>query len=370
MTGVRLPREFLLNFGVVKHPETGRSWHYPVLAKLPSQKRLPEANIDNRSSEPRSNPKKQDSPPPPPTQALASENPILELATGIAPPEPLSKLHEQSSSPPTPKVSITSKYPTGNYYLSSHSVMKELSTTTRDVLFRTLPPRWKLDQELKWSNCVWRQDMHAYIETLLRKHAFKTLKFAATSHTSHLVGDSPDMPLEFMSAALWLGKPESPLREDANPCNHEVALDEDDKGRRTGNHRLSSSAMNQPTGPPPYAMIPQPTGYYMPIYNLPVLMRSKNMQELRTVSRVFGGEMVYIRKREKTVAVQMALWKLMGYMNSDGEGEGVGKWGGGKGAGRKMWREKKAEAARRREEGNERAGEGKIEERDKERKAK
>ena len=65
----------------------------------------------------------------------------------------------------------------------------------------------------------------------------------------------------------------------------------------------------------------------MPLYNLPVLMGAQLMQELRKVARVFGGETAYLPQQEKTVKVQSALWKLMGYMSffeeADGKSAGV-----------------------------------------------
>ena len=69
-------------------------------------------------------------------------------------------------------------------------------------------------------------------------------------------------------------------------------------------------------------MMSHPAGRYMPLYNLPVLMGAQLLQELRKVARVFGGETVYLPQGQKTVKVQLALWKLMGYMSLIGEAEG------------------------------------------------
>lgn len=168
-----------------------------------------------------------------------------------------------------------------------------------------------------------------FVQVQLRKRAFATLKSCVTNYKSLVLKQNPDVPLELMSAALWLGK-----------------SDEDKKGVR-----LESGRLSEPDGPPPYAMMSNSAGCYIPVYNLPVLMAAQRLQELRAVAQVFGGEMVYLRQKEKTVKLQMELWKLMGYMSSAGEGEMEGKWGGGRGAGRMMWRYKKIDKQKGKLEG-------------------
>lgn len=355
LVGIRLPREFFLSFGIVNHPESGRPWHCPKLDGLMlfSQKRRPEIPIDNVSPVPYSISTEQKLPPPPPAQApvhaFASEKSIPELATGIAPLQPSSDLHGKTPSPPPPEISSLSKYKSGHYYLSSHSAIKFLSMAKKEVVFRTLPVRWRSGNEMKIVKSIWRKDMHKFVQILLCKLTFATLKSSATNYKFHVVKDNPDVPLELMSAALWLGKSETPVLEDATPHNPKVALDEDKNGRRLENGHLFSSANNKKVaGPPHYAMMSHPTGCYMPVYNLPVLMGAKRVQELRAVAPVFDGEMIYLRQHEKTVKVQMALWKLMGYMSSVGEEEMEGKREGGEReeetGGRIMWRERRKEA--------------------------
>lgn len=332
LTTARLPREFLLDFGLAKHPVTGVPWTIPVLAGLLSQQRLSKTAIDNDSSEPHSNPTEEESRPPPPAQAFTPENFTSEPATGIVPLKPPSDSHEPYPSPLLSKVSSPSIYRSGNHYLSSQSAMKLLSTAKKSVVSRTIPLNWKGD---KVSELIWRRDMYIFVRDLLRNHAFEALKFSTTQYKSHVLENHPDVPLQLVSAALWLGKPDHPIPEDASSHTCSVALDDVRKG-------ISSSAENEKSaGPPPYAMMSRPTGFNMPIYNLPVLLGAGRMQELRTVARVFSGETVFLRQREKTVKVQMALWKLMGYMSSVREGEGNEKWeeqneiGGAKGEGRK-----------------------------------
>lgn len=357
LIGIRLPKEFFLSFGIVNHPETGRPWHCPKLdgLMLSSQKRPLETPIVNVSPGPHSISTEQKSPPPPPaqapTQAFASGKSIPELATGIAPLQPSSDPHGKAYSPPPPEIFSLSKCQSGHYYLSSHSAMKFLSMAKKEVVFRTLPVRWRSGNEMKIVKSIWRKDMHKFVQILLCKHAFATLKSSATNYKSLVVKDHPDVPLELMSAALWLGKSVTPVLEDATPHNCKVALDENKNGRRLENGHLSSLANNKKSaGPPPYAMMSQPAGCYMPVYNLPVLMGAERVQELRTVAPVFDGEMIYLRQQEKTVKAQMALWKLMGYMSSVGGGEIEGKRGGGKreeeAGGRIMWRERKEDADR------------------------
>ena len=167
----------------------------------------------------------------PPAQTFASENSIPESATGIARPEPLFGPHKKTSSPSLRTVSISSnQYERGNYYLCSYGAMKILSTNNDKLVFKTLPLRWRNDGKTAVSKFIWRQDMYIFIQKLLRKQAFEELKSSATGFTSLVVEDSPNMPLDFMSAALWLGKPKPLVPEDANPDNRKVVLDEDENG--------------------------------------------------------------------------------------------------------------------------------------------
>lgn len=291
---------------------------------LSIKKRLAEIAADNACQVSHSNPTEQDSTPLPPaqapTQAFASEEFIPELATSPAFPYKLpSDPHEENPSPPAPKIPSIPKSQTGNYYLSSHRAIKFLSTAKKELIFRTLPMRWRSSNDIRFSTSIWRQDMHMFVQVQLRKRAFATLKSCVTNYKSLVLKQNPDVPLELMSAALWLGK-----------------SDEDKKGVRFESGRLS-----EPNGPPPYAMMSNSAGRYIPVYNLPVLMAAQRLQKFRAVAQVFGSEMVYLRQKEKTVKLQMELWKLMGYMSSVGDGGKEGKWGIGKGAGKKMWRDKK-----------------------------
>ena len=54
---------------------------------------------------------------------------------------------------------------------------------------------------------------------------------------------------------------------------------------------------------------------YVPIYNLPTLLGAKHLETLHKLgSNWVEEELVFIRQRQKTIELQMALWRLMGYM--------------------------------------------------------
>lgn len=200
--------------------------------------------------------------------------------------------------------------------------MRILSTQNPKFVFSTLPIRWKLDGKVAAFNFIWRKDMYIFILKLLRKQAFEELKSSATDFKSLVVEDSPNMPLDLMSAALWLGKSKSVVSEDATPDNRKVILDEEENGMPLEQRHVSSSVKNKHSAEPPfYAMMSHPAGGYIPLYNLPFLMGAQHLEELRSVARVFGGETVYLLQREKTAKVHLALWKLMGYMSL------IGEWG-------------------------------------------
>lgn len=341
LTGARLPREFLLDFGLVSHPKTGLPWHFPVLAGTFSQGKPPETVIDNASPVSRSTSTEEDSLPPPPAQTFAPDESAQESATGIA---PSSDTHEKISSYPPSKVSFSnlSRYQSGNYFLSSYGAIKFLSKAKKDFVFRALSLRWKSGNEPRLLEAIWRRDMHSFVQNLLRKDAFEKLKISATRYKSHLLKDIPDVPLESVSAALWLGNSESHVS--VTPHNREMVLDKGQEGKRLEPGDLSMSTEDShSTGPPHYAMMSHPAGYYMPIYNLRVLMGAERLQELRSMTRIFGCETVYLQQRRKTLKLQMALWKLMGYMNSVREEE----WERPRVRTRTMWKETDGECQRR-----------------------
>lgn len=54
---------------------------------------------------------------------------------------------------------------------------------------------------------------------------------------------------------------------------------------------------------------------YVPIYNLPALLGTKHMETLRKLGSNWAEEeLVFVRQRQKTIELQIALWRLMGYM--------------------------------------------------------
>ncbi|MCJ1463777.1 hypothetical protein MMC07_002386 [Pseudocyphellaria aurata] len=339
LTGVRLPKELLLDFGIVNHPKTGLPWHFPVLAGLFSQNQLLETVIDSASPVSRSSPLEGDSPPPP-AQTFAPKESPQEPATGIA---PSSDMHERKySSPPSKALFCNfSRFQKGNYFLSSYRVINFLSKAQKGLIFRVLSLRWKSGNEPALRQTIWRRDMHIFILDLLRKDALEKLRTPATQYKSHLLEDISDVPLGFVSAALWLGKSEGHVPEATTLHNREMVLD---NGKAAGNRLehgdLSTSREeSNSTGPPHYAMMSRPTGCYIPVYNLRVLMGAERLQELRSMARIFGCETVYLRQRRKTLRLQMALWKLMGYMNSVGEGE----WKRPRGQEGTMWTETNSE---------------------------
>ncbi len=275
LTGVRLPSRFLITFGVAHHPKTGDPWHLPRFS--------PDTFPESRSNAPTSDPL----------------------------PNSANKAHNS----PSPTGSSSFRFMSGSYYLSSRSALHLLSTSRRKFLIRTLPPRWKRDPSLKIFDLVWRQDMDTFVLELLRKHVVRVLKYAATSFATHLHTDVIDSKLpghRDVAAVLWLGKP-LPYGEDSTITQGHEAEDRAaaDKDPHSCYSLENPAASAKPS--PFYAMFPH-QGASIPIYNLPALLGPEHLQILRTFGSGFQAETTYITRKIKTVELQMALWRLMGYM--------------------------------------------------------
>ncbi len=110
-----------------------------------------------------------------------------------------------------------------------------------------------------------------------------------------------------VSAVLWLG---------ATTPNHKVVP-------QTPAQDTSADpfepAEKRASGPPTYAMV-QYRGRYIPSYNLPFLLGRKHLGFLKNDCVSLRGILAVVKQKHATVEVQLALWKLMGYLAPYEEG--------------------------------------------------
>ena len=150
---------------------------------------------------------------------------------------------------------------------------------------------------------VWRQDMDTYVLGLLRKELLTGLKYVASRPAGYLVGCGAYGQIgkhAQVGAALWLG--------DVSEGSNSTGLE------GTGGGGGSGAASEGSVGPPPaYAML-EYRGRYIPLYNLRTLLGLECLEELKGSNAIFRDKFVVVKQKRNTVKIQLALWKLMGYL--------------------------------------------------------
>ena len=268
-TGLRLPEHFHLDFGLQPHPTTGAPWYLPRIV-----------SDNNYKTEP---------------------SPTLEQAT---------------SGP----ADSTSPNELSSTHLPAHAdALRFISKLKRRQFRHLIPWRWKEDLTLNLDELVFREDMADYVLSLLRNNVVRRLAYLGARTAGYISRcdgwDYIDKHHQ-VAAVLWLGEP----RTGAKAVGKE--LDEKVGGPRSsalpatevlGEVTADDSAALREEGPPPYAMVHY-KGRYVPAYNLPSLLRQKDLGRLETECEHMRGSMAILKHKHATVEVQMALWKLMGYL--------------------------------------------------------
>ena len=250
VTGSRLPNFFLLDFGLVSHPRTGKPWQMPKLAidsnacnsTVVSDLKSTDGNgaLNNPASE-------------------ATESPQRHVRTAA-----------------------------GSHIIAQQSAMNFISTFKQKSFMQMLPHRWKLDPRFKADQIVWRKDMDTFVLDLMRRKTVTLLEYLSSQPAAYIVRcqNYEDIQNRHQpGAVLWLGQPE-----------------EDES--------MTPSQEN----PPPYAMVEYRSLGYIPLYNLPALLGPDQLRQLRDVNKSFQGTLAVIKRKRNTTDCQMQLWKLMGYM--------------------------------------------------------
>ncbi|KAL8975640.1 MAG: hypothetical protein Q9197_000115 [Variospora fuerteventurae] len=257
ITGVRLPNQFLIDFGLAPHPKTGKPWQMPRLA-LDSNVIIPgEA-------------------------ASSTQTPQLPTTT---------------SSNTDPGALSLSRDPAravaGSYIISQRSAMKFMSDIKRRSYLQMVPHRWKLDTRFKTDNIVWREDMDDFVLDLMRRKVQRLLGYLSSRPAGYITAchNYEDVQKKHQpGAVLWLGN-------------------------RIGDEPETTKEVP----PPPYAMVKYRSASNIPVYNLPMLLGPDFLDQLRSSSKSFGGALAVIKQKRNTLESLMHLWKLMGYLASDAD---------------------------------------------------
>ncbi|KAL8829689.1 MAG: hypothetical protein Q9191_001870 [Dirinaria sp. TL-2023a] len=284
LTGFRLPAYFHLRFGLQTHPVTGAPWHLPRMAAnkvlKPSKKR----------------------------QALEDKNP----------PPTTSADHEEPSDPQThrqPAVSGPKSVRTlsGSYLPARATALRYVSKLKRKYYIRIIPNLWKEGTTIKTDNIVWREDMESYVLALMRTEVIHHLSYLSSLPSGYIVRcddwDRIDQHHQ-VGAILWLGDLEPPRRKEDSLLGAGGSADTADDDER------QPRASEKDQGPPPYAMVYY-RRHHIPVYNAPVLLGNDRLHSLCKDTVALRGNLAIIKRKHNTVDLQMALWKLMGYLAPD-----------------------------------------------------
>ena len=187
----------------------------------------------------------------------------------------------------------------GTYFAAQRATIQFISRLDKHEYSKMFPYRWKNSMALNTKDIVWREDMDTYVLGLMRKNLARDLQYMSSRASGYVarstyeqVGSHPQL-----GAALWLGAwdSRSSISVEGTGIDGEADLS------------IGSA------GPPAYATLDY-RGCYIPIFNLQTLLGNKPLEQLRESNSFFQGELAVISERRDTVKVQMALWKLMGYL--------------------------------------------------------
>ncbi|KAL8789253.1 MAG: hypothetical protein Q9195_006899 [Heterodermia aff. obscurata] len=255
------------DFGLQKHPTTGKLWHLPKLA-LDAK-----VNVAGKGEDD-------------PGQGDDGVSESQEVPTSL-------------TSEATTQREIPLRTITGTYFAAQKSTLQVISRLERHEYKKVFPYRWKRGAIPNMKDIVWREDMDTYVLGLMRKDLMRELQYVSSRPSGYVTSSTYGQVRMHpqLGAALWLG---------AEDTEFSTSVEETGTDGKADVPRGSA-------GPPPYAMLDY-RGRYIPVFNLQTLLGNKSLGHLKESRPVFQGEIAVIREKRNTVKVQMALWKLMGYL--------------------------------------------------------
>lgn len=185
------------------------------------------------------------------------------------------------------------------HFLASRQVLAHISSLHPSKYERLMPQRWKHDASVKLFDIVWREDMDIFVLEILRRNLSKELMYLASRPTAYI---APCKTYESINdhrqvaVVLWLSNNPNKSMHDERASGEETSFD------------------CRQIGPPSYAMHYYKT-HCIPCYDLAALLGPIQLRALRD-SRPdhFNDQLALMKLKRNTVGVQLALWKLLGYM--------------------------------------------------------
>ena len=276
ITEAHLPKEFLLQFGLITDPRSGRKWQLPrFIGDEPSRDR---SSADLRAPED------------PPWDGgtdgeSGAKGPVTAKGTKHKPSE---------GSQPLPRTLQSS------YFLSTARTMRVMSQKSLRAFRQILPFRWRDDKSLDSDSIVWREDMSTFILSELRERITTQLIEIANAESFALCKDMHEVDaVAEVGAVLQL-----PTEPDMNLWKDDAPFQDE----------LPETLL--------YSIIRWKDSF-VPKYDVLNVLGFKLAAKLAIAFREKfddGSGLIAVKKNVKSVKLLMQLWKLMGYL---GEGRSV-----------------------------------------------
>lgn len=262
LTNTRLPKDFLIQYGIATHPDTGNYWHLPTLAVdvLRTQKATNELDIK------------------PSDVTVSKQEGNIQAAKNGLPPRSLS----------------------GTNILSSYKALKLISGLSASKHHAMLPFRWRDNRAIKGKDIVWREDMAEFVLKLMREEVVHWIDKLFSKKAGVYIAPCADwedvQEQANISAVLSLRDgSENPV---IAPGKHFDATD------------IEAGQLL------PFCALARYDGSKVPVYALESLLGSASLKSLRgKFPESLGEDYAVIRKGRSTMGLQTKLWKLIGYLS-------------------------------------------------------
>ena len=226
----------------------------------------------------------------------------------------------------------------GTYLPCHHSAIRYVSRMRRRMYRVILPKRWSDSGGVDKDDVVWREDMEDLVTERMRDEVLGLLAYVAGKGKGYIVGCAGGYEdvgrSKQVGAVIWTGpgehrgnddsrtveaadssQPASGAQEQVQVQEQQVQQQQPDPTKPTAK---SPAQTNPPSTnihiPPPYAMRPYKGGAHIPIYNLQTLLGADKVHRLRAEQPVFEHEVLVIKSKRMTTELQMAMWRLMGFL--------------------------------------------------------
>lgn len=306
-SGYRMPKNLLLSFGLIRHPESKNLWFLPkdliaeeLAATLATTEKPEAVDVTN-----------------------AKKEGSGESATASDPDSQPNRAKGESIRKVTQAPKI--------YILDRAAVMKDLSSPAKagnEKVQRLIPLRWKMPvgklgtKDAK--SLVWREDMPEFVLGALRKKVVKTLKKACLKNREvedragvwrviKIAGDVVNEK-ELSNGLEQIGELKGMGSGGVLVLGSRAMRNEDAKGHEEGGDPIQAAARS----PLPDLITLPIHGSQVPVFDLRYLLSESDIVELQQRHNRFGEIALFFSPRENVrVDALLALWRLKSFVMYD-----------------------------------------------------